>query len=334
MSESPASKRAKIIRLRIEVSLYEAAYLVQDQLGGYYDDALGLVVEAAASGDLRTQIEPKRNSWTGEEIAPVEPAVSTAKTADVQDWLSKLKVKDSSQAKSTVTPLPRPPFQDKWLNRELWTLLDAAQVLVGIEPLDSELVGDNPHEVLRLIANPTHCDEFKEVYTKLKDATTTGSLRVAEPPRTGAIGNTRVVPGEVVAWAKLRGVSISERAAVLRTSEATNSDDETASTPPVEEIDAELAALFDPVGTPQLEVMFPAGGKWKDWTDRASRNGLCEARVGKAKYNPFKAAMWMLSKQSQHGWDMSRCLRTLADNLPPRARSTDARYKLTGALDD
>ena len=91
-----------------------------------------------------------------------------------------------------------------------------------------------------------------------------------------------------------------------------------------------LATLFDPVTPAALERMFPAGGKWAEWTERAGRNGLKDAREGRAVFNPYRAALWFLQRGEQ-GWDLARCHHVLAKNLPARSRGED--YKLTGLLD-
>ena len=94
--------------------------------------------------------------------------------------------------------------------------------------------------------------------------------------------------------------------------------------------DETLAALFDPVPVESLEKMFPAFGKWKDWAERAARNGLIGAREKRAMFNPYRAAKWFHIRGND-GWDISRCNRALANNLPPR--SLDQRHLLTGELD-
>lgn len=93
---------------------------------------------------------------------------------------------------------------------------------------------------------------------------------------------------------------------------------------------AELAALFDPVGIPQLEKMFPCE-KWKRWGSKAKEKGLHVARTGRGKYNPYLAALWWIEKQEPTGWDIARINRTLANNLP--ARSRDFKSLLTGELE-
>ena len=90
-----------------------------------------------------------------------------------------------------------------------------------------------------------------------------------------------------------------------------------------------LAALFDPVPVSALEKMFPAQNKWKNWAERAARNGLKAARSGRGFFNPYQAAEWFL-KKGVADWDLARCNRALANNLPPR--SIDRKYLLTGDL--
>lgn len=91
-----------------------------------------------------------------------------------------------------------------------------------------------------------------------------------------------------------------------------------------------LAGLFDPVTPAVLERIFSTGGKWTKWSERAARNGLHEARQGRGMFNPYLAAIWFL-RQGESGWDLARCYRTLANNLPARSRSEV--HRLTGLLD-
>ena len=99
---------------------------------------------------------------------------------------------------------------------------------------------------------------------------------------------------------------------------------------PTDNHEAVLAALFDPVKHPQLEKMFPDGGKWADHVERAARNGLGGAKTGRGVFNPYLAARWWIDK-GPAGWDWSRCAKVLAKNLP--ARSIDSKYLLTGDYD-
>lgn len=91
-----------------------------------------------------------------------------------------------------------------------------------------------------------------------------------------------------------------------------------------------LSALFDPVTVESLEKMFPAVGKWKSWADKAKANGLIDAREGRGLFNPYNAAMWFL-KKGVSGWDLARCNRVLANNLPARSRGDE--HLLTGGID-
>lgn len=91
-----------------------------------------------------------------------------------------------------------------------------------------------------------------------------------------------------------------------------------------------LAALFDPLPVAALEKMFPTNGKWKSWAEKAATNGLINARTKRAMFNPYKAAVWFISKGVKD-WDLARCNRVLANNLP--ARSVDSKYMLTGDID-
>jgi hypothetical protein len=86
------------------------------------------------------------------------------------------------------------------------------------------------------------------------------------------------------------------------------------------------AALFDPVTPAALEKMFPNDGKWAKWHAKAKEKGLDIARDGVGKYNPFRAAMWWLDKQSPKGWDIARCRRTLAKNFPARSRGSESQF--------
>lgn len=95
--------------------------------------------------------------------------------------------------------------------------------------------------------------------------------------------------------------------------------------------DAKLAALFDPVTVTALEKTFPADGKWIGWAERANRNGLKDAaKVGRGQFNPYSAAVWFVRKGVE-GWDLAKCYRVLANNLP--ARSRDDKHLLTGNID-
>jgi hypothetical protein len=95
--------------------------------------------------------------------------------------------------------------------------------------------------------------------------------------------------------------------------------------------DETLAALFEPLPVEALAKMFMIDlAQWKKWQDKAKAKGLIKAREGRAKFNPYKAGVWLVSKGEQ-GWDVARLYRTLANNLP--ARSHDKKDLLTGGID-
>lgn len=69
--------------------------------------------------------------------------------------------------------------------------------------------------------------------------------------------------------------------------------------------DRDLADLFDPVRKETLQAMFP-DKQWSKYAERADRNGLKEARVGRGMFNPYLAAQWWLKKRhplTGHGRD-------------------------------
>jgi hypothetical protein len=92
-----------------------------------------------------------------------------------------------------------------------------------------------------------------------------------------------------------------------------------ASVTPSTDVEAALSELFDPVPVEALEKMFPAEGQWKKWAERAERNGLKAARDGRGRFNPHRAALWFMD-QGIANWDIARCNRVLANNLPARSR--------------
>lgn len=101
--------------------------------------------------------------------------------------------------------------------------------------------------------------------------------------------------------------------------------------------DQVIGDLFDPVRVAQLERMFSAKdktgiSKWANWAEHAARNGLKDAaKVGRARFNPYRAAIWWLNHDGPEGWNLARCYRVLANNLP--ARSIDSKNLLIGEND-
>jgi hypothetical protein len=96
------------------------------------------------------------------------------------------------------------PDYQKWSRREQWTLIEAASILAGFEPVFGI---SNPHRVLAAIADPTQRDLFNELYAQSKDARGK-SLRISERSRTGEIGNKRTKPEDYLAWASARGFQV------------------------------------------------------------------------------------------------------------------------------
>lgn len=81
-----------------------------------------------------------------------------------------------------------------------------------------------------------------------------------------------------------------------------------------------LAMLFDSVTIQCIAKMFRCDdGKWEKWAERAKNNGLISARTARGKFNPYLVALWFLTK-GENDWDLARCRRTLASNLPSRSR--------------
>jgi len=184
---------------------------------------------------------------------------------------------------------------------------------------------------------------FKEVYPKAKrteypasahrPARTTYTEVVRLDTATGRWPDDIVLPpgaayiADFANWANTEGIaSFAEVMALLGDTSAeppsasvpTGVDGGASLKPAMEN----LAALFDPVTVEQLEKMFPASGKWKSWSERGAKNGLREAKVQHARLNPYQAAMWFVAKKIE-GWDLARCHRVLAKNLPARSKGKE-----------
>lgn len=139
-------------------------------------------------------------------------------------------------------------------------------------------------------------------------------------------GYSRLAPIHAIDWAKPRGLNVPSALAML-------AEDAELTTVEIDGTDqdnpeARLAALFDGVGAAQLETMFPAEGQWRKWAGRAHVNGLKEARVGRGKFNPYRAALWWLDTKHPMQWSWEQCARRLAKNLPSRSRGSES--MLTG----
>lgn len=175
------------------------------------------------------------------------------------------------------------------------------------------------------------CEESKVIASAIR----AGSIKTTEEDcrddKSFDINHTRINKSGWLKWCSSNGYSeLADRFKTPAVDVESNNDDVAPAADAEQYNDETLPALFDPVTVEVLEKMFPADGKWKDWAERAARNGLETARSGRAMFNPYGAAMWFLQKGVQ-GWDLARCHRTLANNLP--ARSLDNRSMLTGNLD-
>ena len=95
-----------------------------------------------------------------------------------------------------------------WLARDLWTLIEAAQICSGLEPYLGGPVTDSPHDIVPRIADVTARANFELLYGRSKDAADLGKLPFVRS-RTGKIGNTRVRPAEYLAWAIDNGHPVS-----------------------------------------------------------------------------------------------------------------------------
>lgn len=177
---------------------------------------------------------------------------------------------------------------------------------------------------------PDEAAEFSaafDLYVRLDEAKATAArLRAAADATTGLECEANIRLAEA---AEAEGASIVAELAALKASH--QRDALPAGAPEVapksDDYDAELAALFDPVKLETLKAMFP-DEKWGRYADKAPRNGLKEARVGRGIFNPYLAARWWLHRQAPAGWKWERCVRVLANNLP--ARSRDLKHLLTG----
>lgn len=71
------AKRVVLLRLRKSLAIGEAAYIVQDKLGGMWGDAVSLLTEAINAGDLRAETTTR----------PVGLLITTVATIDFLPWL-------------------------------------------------------------------------------------------------------------------------------------------------------------------------------------------------------------------------------------------------------
>ncbi|WP_040039610.1 hypothetical protein [Noviherbaspirillum autotrophicum] len=93
-------ERARLLLLRKRISLVEAPYIVAVELGGGYDDALSLVLEAVKDEDLKADAKPAINEWNGAVVDPVDPHATTIAVSDLLSWMRKL----IAQVPAELTP--------------------------------------------------------------------------------------------------------------------------------------------------------------------------------------------------------------------------------------
>ena len=175
---------------------------------------------------------------------------------------------------------------------------------------------------------------------ELARAVDSGALPVKDPltlgPHTYPVGyalkTALVTVDDLQRFVSDRGLSVIVETPETQAAQVTSpsGDDMEEQAAAADDHDKTLAALFDPVPVEELEKMFPAGGKWKLWAEKAASNGLKNARTNRAKFNPYIAGKWFVSNGAE-GWDTARRNRVLANNLP--ARSRDDAHLLTGGID-
>jgi len=88
-----------------------------------------------------------------------------------------------------------------WLDRELWTISEAAMLLSGENPLT-----DSEFQVDKYLKRNSE-SLASQIYADLKDAIDLGKIQFI-PSRTGWVGNRRVKPKDATRWAKERGYKI------------------------------------------------------------------------------------------------------------------------------
>jgi hypothetical protein len=164
---------------------------------------------------------------------------------------------------------------------------------------------------------------------------TTGLPVPIKPDMDMGFASQYVSKDDVNKWLVTQGVSYCwapETTVVLEDSslKTTTLEDRPESDQPANNPEMSLAELFDPVTVEVLESIFPADDKWKNWAERAKRNGLIKARDRQGFFNPYLAAEWFL-KKGVSGWNWARCTRALVKTLPPR--SIDEKHRLTGDYD-
>ena len=251
-----------------------------------------------------------------------------------------------------ITPPAKTPDWDFWLNMPEVKLWQAVALSMNIDPDSLKHSGTawmaGPGKWSIFTNDSFSSSEQQIIFDKrlrllvanksVKNGFSPGTLSMDDPayhsvrqsefsPWAQSIGWD--IPAELAAMARKHGEQAGAPAA-QNDAPVTPAKVSPGDTAEDDDSEAQLADLFDPVTVPTLEKMFPAGGKWKQWAERAKRNGLDKCRTGRGRFNPYLAAEWFLL-QGEPDWDKDKCRRKLAKNLP--ARSFDSRNLLTGDLD-
>jgi len=238
-----------------------------------------------------------------------------------------------------------PPFDPAYLNRETWSLTEAASILADQPPVPSQTFDKEPATGGSPAHNFANLKDATDAYLRGERGAHALPCEEARPigsTQKKPVQNRRVRPWHVVQWAKGRGDAIPDALltipeSTLRTAtvQATQAALEPLESPPVRDsttttANEGLAELFDPVPVAALETMFPAGGKWAKWAERAASNGLKAARKGRATFNPYLAGQWFLTR-GEPDWDQARLYRKLANSLPERSADSRELIALTGS---
>lgn len=202
-----------------------------------------------------------------------------------------------------------------WLSLPFWKYFEAVYLLNLQHPIDIE-----KHEKeIDLLESWGSNSSVSQAAQKIKN-----QVILAEREQQIGIMPLEVTPLAWIDWAISKGYYIPSQFKDLKFSNQAKVLPQIVVTNELSlDADKRLAELFDPVGKNQLEKMF-ATKKWHLWADKANINGLKSARVERGKFNPYLAAIWWLNKMEPLEWDLARCQRVLANNLPARSKGCES----------
>ena len=210
----------------------------------------------------------------------------------------------------------------KYLELETWTPIEAAMLVCGLKPLK------DCHEI------PQGAFGLDNALVMPNEDRLHHAKRVLQLWNSRENPSDKIRPADFVAWCKTKGINTDwlrdiEAAAMPQPESAPEGiafnapkeqnlreDEQTEQEQEVYPVEAGFAELFPPVAHTALESMFPAGGKWASWAERASRNDLKLARRERGLFNPYLASQWWLTRKKPKGWDSEKCLRVLVRNFP------------------